>query len=194
MLCAGIAALGCAVDLWSKHRVFSLLGYPHGISDWEWDVPGLIRLRLHTTFNEGALWGLGQGFSLGFAALSIAAVAGIAYWLWFGQASRSLWLTVALGWITAGTLGNFYDRVGWHACVNQETGRRYFAVRDFLDARLFDVYDWPVFNIADVCLVTGAILLMLHALLFDPPTADPNKSADTASRGTAKSAEPAKAF
>ena len=60
---------------------------------------GRFEIRLTTLFNEGALFGIGQGFSWLFAALSILAVAGIVYWLFVRGEARSWWLTVTLGLI-----------------------------------------------------------------------------------------------
>ena len=51
--------------------------------------------------------------------------------------------------ILGGTLGNLYDRVVFH------------GVRDFLHWSY--AFDWPVFNIADCCLVSGAFLLLFQA-------------------------------
>ncbi|MGL4422151.1 MAG: signal peptidase II, partial [Gemmataceae bacterium] len=65
------------------------------------------------------------------------------------------WLSMALGLILGGTLGNFYDRVVFG------------GVRDFL---YFYKIEWPVFNIADCCLVVGAAILLVQAL-FTPSTA-----------------------
>ena len=64
-------------------------------------------------------------------------------------AARDLWVCMALGLILAGTLGNLYDRVVFN------------GVRDFLHWNY--LFDWPVFNVADSCLVCGAGLLLLQA-------------------------------
>jgi lipoprotein signal peptidase len=56
---------------------------------------------------------------------------------------------VALGLILGGTVGNLYDRIVFG------------GVRDFL---YFYWFDFPVFNVADSCLVVGASLLLLQAL------------------------------
>ena len=110
-----LAILGLTVDLWSKSAVFGQLGYPGGRSAWthgffgDWGSVCFL-----TSINEGALWGMGQGYTWLFALLSIVAVAGVSVWLFVYRAANSLWLTIALGLIMAGTLGNLYDRLGWH--------------------------------------------------------------------------------
>ena len=132
LIFAALAAGGLAADLASKKIVFDRLGPIDGSTGWLLD--GWLKFRLYTTFNHGALWGVGQGMTWLFAALSVAAVVGVFYWLFRGGAAKSLWLTIALGLITAGTLGNLWDRAGMHA-VEAPDGRPIFAVRDFLHFR-----------------------------------------------------------
>jgi len=160
-----IVVATCGSDLYSKHAVFEKLGYPDGISAWvESFLGGNVLFRLHTTFNHGALWGVGQGLSLGFAALSVVAIAAVLYWLFIQGHAKSLWLTVSLASIMGGTLGNLYDRLALHGCRNA-AGELEYAVRDFLRFELWG-YHWPVFNFADVFLVTGAVMLFLYSLFY----------------------------
>lgn len=163
-----LALLLAALDLYSKSLVFQTLGFPGGMSDWEQRYFGTaVRFRLLTSFNEGALWGVGQGYTWVFAAFSVLAISGILVGLFVYRVASSLWLTIALGLITAGTLGNLYDRLGLHGYRDEDTGGIWFAVRDFLYFRFFDVYDYPLFNFADAFLVTGAIMIVLYSLFSD---------------------------
>ena len=155
-----LAAGGFAADLASKHEVFGRLGARNGNTEWLLD--GWVKFRLYTTFNHGALWGVGQGWTGLFALLSLAAVGGVFYWLFVAGAARNWWLTVALGLVTAGTLGNLWDRAGMHGVAGPD-GRPEFAVRDFLHFR-FGTFDWAIFNLADVFLVTGAVMLGIQSL------------------------------
>ena len=174
-----VAAGGLAWDLYTKHAVFADLGYPagmpvlvrgqHQVFDHPLRTEGVSKLylegwtkfRLFTSFNHGALWGVGQEFTWVFAALSVVAVAGVLFWLFVHGAARSLWLTISLGLVMAGTLGNLYDRLGLHGYADQQ-GATIRAVRDFL-LFTFGDYNWPVFNFADAFLVTGAIMLVLQS-------------------------------
>jgi signal peptidase II len=75
---------------------------------------------------------------------------------------------VALGCVTAGILGNLYDRLGlpdilWPGRI-AEIGQPVHAVRDWILVRWDDRWTWPNFNIADSLLVCGAIALVLNAL------------------------------
>ena len=113
-----------------------------------WSAPLMPRV------NHGALFGIGQkhkGLSNGvFACVCLFAAIAIAVWVTKGGARRDVWLCTALGLIFAGTLGNFYDRVVFG------------GVRDFLH---FYRFEWPVFNVADCCLVLGAGLLLVQAMV-----------------------------
>ena len=160
LLYGSLTVSAAATDLISKEFVFRRFGVHNG---GEWLVDTWLKFRLFTSLNRGALWGVGQGFALGFAALSVIALAGILYWLFARGACRSAWLTTALGLVSGGTLGNLYDRLGIHGLKEPETSEAILAVRDFLDVRLGS-FDWAIFNVADICLVTGAIMLMLQSM------------------------------
>jgi lipoprotein signal peptidase len=103
--------------------------------------------------NHGALFGILRDHktpaNVLFALISLAAAGAIIWWSLQPATLRDRWLCAALGLILAGTLGNFYDRVVFN------------GVRDFLHWDYF--YNWPVFNVADCCLVCGATLLVLQA-------------------------------
>ena len=101
-----------------------------------------------------------------FTAVSIAAALLIVLFSNRPAIRADLFLCIALGLILAGTLGNFYDRLVFS------------GVRDFIHWFIRDeqkklVFDWPVFNIADCCLVVGAGTLLLHAFFFPEPAASP---------------------
>lgn len=149
-------------DLYSKSVVFDWLGYPGQQGQtYRW-LGQLSTFRLYTSFNEGALWGVGQGLTWMFAAFSVIAVFVIVYCLLKTSAGVSNWLTVALCLVLSGTLGNLYDRLGLYGYMNAETGQPYRAVRDFL-LFTFGNWSWPVFNFADVFLVTGTGMLVAYS-------------------------------
>jgi signal peptidase II len=157
-------------DLYSKSAVFADLGFPAGqgqLYRWLGDASTFC---LFTSFNEGALWGMGQGLTWFFALLSIVAVGVIVYFLVKTPAGRSNWLTVALCLVLSGTLGNLYDRLGLHGYTNPDTGQPIRAVRDFL-LFTFWGWPWPVFNFADVFLVTGTVMLVVYSFWSDRQTA-----------------------
>jgi signal peptidase II len=161
LLFAAIAVVGCGTDLATKQWIFDKLGPPGGPT-W-WLIDGVFGLQ--TSLNEGALFGIGQGQVWLFAGLSVVAGAGILYWLFVAGGAHDRWLTIALAAVTAGILGNLYDRLGMWS----PTG--YQAVRDWI---LFQYHDWkwPNFNIADSLLVCGAAMIVWSAIFqTDPRTA-----------------------
>lgn len=165
-LFAVIAAGGLALDLWSKGWMFARLGYPGGPTEWIWPE----YFGWQTSLNQGALFGLGQGKVWLFAGLSICAAVAIVVWLFVVGAARDRLLTIALAGVLAGVLGNLYDRLGlwWTPEVPAFYPR--YAVRDWI---LFQYgnWVWPNFNVADMLLVGGAGLLILHSWLTPEPVA-----------------------
>ncbi len=163
---AAVAISALAADLGSKEWAFQSLGL-HGRSRLL--IDSWLKFELLTNLNYGALWGVGQGMAPVFAVLSIAAFAGVIYWLFFCGAAVSLWTTISLALVSGGTLGNLYDRLGMHGVQPQDATTPALAVRDFLHFQ-FGNYDYPIFNIADSCLVVGAAMLMLQS--FKPLPGD----------------------
>jgi signal peptidase II len=170
LLFGSIALGGLVFDLVTKAMVFARIGPPPSSRI----VPLIPRvLELQTSQNTGALWGLGAGLpgsSLIFAGLSVVAALIICYWLFFLGAASSRVLTIALGLIMAGALGNCYDRLVFG------------YVRDFVHFHVDPInFDCAIFNFADNMLVAGALTLVLYAmrpeegppgLEVKPPAAD----------------------
>ena len=165
LLFAATVSVGIFADLATKHWIFAWLGPadPRLPNLPRWVIQDV--LGFQTSLNKGALFGLGQGWTMLFAGLSVAATIGILYWLFVAKAARSLLLTVALSLITAGILGNLYDRLGLHGL--QSPDGPIYAVRDWILVRLYhsgaNHWDWPNFNLADSMLVVGASLLFWQA-------------------------------
>lgn len=158
-----IAAVGTAADLWTKQAVFSWRGLPGELPPW-WIIEPYVGIE--TAVNPGALFGMGAGFGLVFAALSVVAAIAIVVWLARYRAIESWWLIVALGSVTGGVFGNLYDRLGlWDPPASEPAWAS--GVRDWILFR-YEQYVWPNFNIADSLLVCGAIMLAVHSIFFAP--------------------------
>jgi signal peptidase II len=174
-----LALFGVTADQITKYRVFQWLYNGGGEGAYE-IVPGVFRLQTSYTaqaeagsgllstlrgwggevlprVNHGALFGLGHEHEAAangiFAAISVVAALAILYWGTRRAVRGDGVLTVALGLILAGTLGNLFDRLVFG------------GVRDFL---YFYYINWPVFNVADCCLVCGACLLLVQAFWRRP--------------------------
>lgn len=175
MLFWALAALGLTIDLGTKHWMFSHPELLAGEVMWIW--PGHAGFQL--SLNEGALFGMGQGKVWFFAACSMAAAIAIPVWLFVLGGARDRTLTIVLGCILGGVLGNLYDRVGlsgldWGMMSAAREGEPVYAVRDFIllawrwspDWRERVV--WPNFNVADSLLVCGALALVLLSMRNSP--------------------------
>jgi signal peptidase II len=67
----------------------------------------------------------------------------------FMRAERSDWLRlISIELVAAGALGNLIDRVRWDQ-----------GVVDFIGPINLGIMHWPIFNIADMAITTGAVLL-----------------------------------
>ena len=93
MVFFAIVAIGCLTDLATKSWIFARLGMPGTRPQW---VIWRGVFSLTTSLNEGALFGLGQGWTLGFAALSVVAAVAIVLWLFWARAAHDWALTIAL--------------------------------------------------------------------------------------------------
>jgi signal peptidase II len=122
--------------------------------------------------NRGAAWGIFDGGILPLTLLRAAAGVMILAFLW-RHPSLSRLYTVALALIAGGALGNAYDGLA-----------RGFVVDTLLSHTLSALYrplfgtDFPIFNLADVGVVTGAVLLFLGNLFLPPEGHEANSPSD----------------
>lgn len=154
---------GAGLDLWSKSWAFRSLGMP-GESVPYWLVPDV--LGIQTSLNEGALFGLGQGFTFWFCLLSVVAILFVSGWLFVGGKAQSRVWTFLMGLLCGGIFGNLYDRMGWpglfwnYPSPLHEVGEPVYAVRDWILV-MIGTYHWPNFNVADSLLVVSALGVLL---------------------------------
>ncbi len=143
---------GFCTDQASKYGVFSWL---QAVGERE-VIRGVFKFYLAHP-KPGALINV---FFLSFSALG----AGLIWWSFRKRTREDKWLCIALGLILGGTLGNLFDRIV------------FVGVRDFL---YFYLIEWPVFNVADCCLMCGAGLLLVMSFFSG------NKKPDDAPAATA---------
>jgi signal peptidase II len=137
LLVPALAACGVvvALDQGTKALVTSLV-------DRGDRVEVLPFLAFENVRNKGVAFGLGGDISAVAVAATIVVLLGLlAFLVARSRTGWLIWLPVAL--VIGGALGNLSDRV------------RDGAVTDFIDLPL-----WPTFNLADVAIVAGVILLL----------------------------------
>lgn len=148
------AAAAFALDQASKEIARSSPALASGIEP-------LPILNLVHVQNSGVSFGLLSGVVPWWALvlLAFATATWLSVWLWQSQDRP---LSAALGLVIGGALGNVLDRL------------RLRAVTDFLDFHL-EAYHWPTFNLADVAVVCGVALLILHSF-HAPKEIDPKET------------------
>lgn len=130
------------------------------LADGEVHVVGPLWLRL--TYNTAGAFGLGGGLV---PFLSLVALGVVVFLILSGAGGGKVAAAIATGLLLGGALGNLGDR------LFRSPGLLRGAVVDFVDLRF-----WPVFNVADMAITCGCILLVLwpdglrsRRLAGDPP-------------------------
>lgn len=139
---------------------------------------GLVPLTL--AFNKGAAFGihLGEDSRWFFVPVTLLALVLLAFLL--RQARNNDYLRiVAISLVVSGAIGNLYDRVRWSR-----------GVIDFLGPIDLGFWDFPIFNVADMAISCGAILLALSFWMEDrvsevAPEGEPPESAVPGTEGAA---------
>jgi signal peptidase II len=173
-----VLGAGLTLDLWSKDWSFQNVAHEPVVLDRAQIVadPFLNQIPPHEPMvvlprvlnfqlvqNRGAVFGIGADQRFFFIVFTVTALlAGL--WIFARRTTSSTTLAhMGLGFILAGGLGNLHDRIA------------FAAVRDFVHAlpgwSMPFGWTWPggstelfpwVFNFADVMLLLGVLLLMVH--------------------------------
>ncbi len=156
----GLAAAVVVVDQLTKAWVLANVPPGGAIPVWG-DL-----VRLVVSQNTGALFGLFRDQATLFAVVSVGVIGLIAWY--HGRSPRSLLLSLALGLLLGGAVGNLVDRV------------RLGYVVDFVDAGLGGLRFYT-FNVADSA-ISCALLLMILLALRPEPSGRPSPGGMTAGR------------
>lgn len=137
-------------------------GVPYGAS---YPVVGDL-VRLTYIENPGMAFGIDLGGKLFFSLFSVAASAGILWYLWKARTEPFLF-RLSLALILGGAAGNLIDRV-FYGVIFGEAPLFHGRVVDFIDVDFpnvtlfgYALHRWPVFNIADASVTTGVFLMLL---------------------------------
>ena len=141
----GIAAAGLlALDQWLKAWITQNLPLGEGMPF----IPGFVELR--TVHNDGAVWSSFSGQRWLLIAVTALIMAAVVYLLVRRIVRHPLGLCACF-LILSGGVGNLIDRV------------RMGYVVDMFN---FLFMDYPVFNVADICVVCGAAVGAVYYLFF----------------------------
>lgn len=135
----GLAGLLCAVVV-AADQVTKAVVEARLVPGEDVDVLGPIGLTL--VHNRGVAFGLAGGAGVGLVLVTVGALAVIGYFFSRNPQRPGMW--IAVGLVAGGALGNLLDRLSAD------------AVTDFVD-----VGPWPPFNVADIAITVGVVLLVL---------------------------------
>ena len=114
-------------------------------------------VRISKTYNDGGIFGLFDAAAPILGLLSVAIIAGIAWYEWRHGAAAGPIVTVGLGLLLGGALGNLIDRA------------RFGHVIDYVDVGIGSSRFYA-FNVADAAISIGILLLIVAAILGDRVT------------------------
>ncbi|MBB5155726.1 signal peptidase II [Saccharopolyspora phatthalungensis] len=149
-LLGGVAVVALGIDIVTKIAV---------VANLEGHAPVRLLggvLYLDVLRNPGAAFSLATGMTWLLALLAIAVVGVI---IWLAPKLRSPGWAVGLGLVLGGACGNLVDR------IFRAPGPLQGHVVDFLSVFAPGGAIWPVFNVADSCIVCGGILVVLLSLM-----------------------------
>lgn len=165
---------GFVADIVSKYIVQSTME----IGDSKTLIPKL--LNISYTLNENAAfgfdWGLGdsigqKGVLTFFIIITFLSIGFFAFLL-FKKPQKGILFRISFALIIAGAFGNLYDRIVF-AYV------RDFIEIEYLGLEIFGHTTFAIFNIADSCVVVGAIMLIIYFLFVDKSFFASDKKAES---------------
>ncbi len=113
-------------------------------------------LRLTLIRNRGAAFGISLGRYSDILLLIISIAAIILIITYYARSSPSKrWQHLTFGLITGGAMGNLIDRLAKKEVI------------DFIDCGIGNLR-WPIFNVADIAITIGAILLIRYSFIYQP--------------------------
>ena len=138
----GIFALFLIMDIVTKRLVETHIGLYERI-----DVIGSF-VQLTLLYNKGGVFGILQGHQMFFLIVSFIVLA-LLIGFFVYEKNKNLMFLFAMGLVFSGAVGNILDRLAGKP-----------GVVDFIYIGDDRYYRWPAFNVADMAIVVGAVLLM----------------------------------
>ena len=112
-------------------------------------IPNILNLTY--VENTGAAFGIGSNSTIMFVIVNIIIIGLITYFIYAKKEDISNSMLLSLHLVLAGGIGNLIDRI-----------LRGFVV-DYIDIN--PIFKFPVFNIADVCITIGCIIIIIHLIV-----------------------------
>ncbi len=154
-----VAVIVIVIDQLAKHWAVNRLS--------EGDIDLIGSLRFNLTYNSGMAFSRGEGLG---PIIGVVAVVVVAVLLVGLRREGSRLGDIASGMVIGGALGNVVDRLfrgdGWF----------HGSVIDFIDLQW-----WPIFNVADMAITIGGVLLVLGTVFAGSSDTTQSESAPSGS-------------
>lgn len=111
-------------------------------------IPGVLNFTYIE--NTGGAYGIGNDSTLMFIIVSVVIITLIGKFILSKQNDIPIYILFSLGLVISGGLGNLVDRIF-----------RGFVV-DYIDFN--PIIKYPIFNLADICVVLGCIIIMISII------------------------------
>jgi signal peptidase II len=128
-------------------------------------VEAIGSLQFALTWNTGASFSVGSDLELG-PYIAVLALVVVGWLLLSGQTGSRLG-AISAGMVAGGAIGNLLDRAFRTGPAGAPVGFMGGAVVDFIDLQW-----WPIFNVADMGVVGGALLLVVASIVHGDPKAE----------------------
>lgn len=129
-------------DQLSKHAINSQISYGQIVSI----IPNIVSIT--KVYNTGAAFSLFENSTLGLILISSIATVIILHFIVKSiKESDSLFYILSLSLLLGGTIGNLTDRI---------------TLGHVIDFIRLEFIDFPIFNISDISINIGVILILLH--------------------------------
>ena len=140
-----IAAVSVIADQLIKYIVDNSIELGDSI-DFIPHVMSLTHIR-----NQGAAWSIMSGKTWFLVLMPIIVIAAALVFMYRNR-SGSRFMLISLALILGGGIGNLIDRIRLHEVI------------DYLKCELFN---FPIFNFADICVVVGAAMFCIYMIFLD---------------------------
>ena len=107
---------------------------------------------IYSTYNTGGAWSIFSNATWLLIVFSILFIAGIIVFNYFLK-TKTYFYAISVGLLLSGAICNLYDRIAFG------------YVRDFIK---LDFINFPIFNVADICICVGVALLAVYFIFIAP--------------------------
>ncbi len=175
IICFALMALLVAIDQIIKYCIVANFEistfnkyFTWGIG--EFDIISIMHIR-----NDGAAWSFLSGQTWLLLVITSIVMVGIVVYMVVARKKMPRLESISLSLVVAGGVGNLIDRV--RMLIEPD----FTGVIDYIN---FEFISFPVFNFADMCVVVGGCLFLIHYIILEIKDSKAKKLQKGAENGT----------